>query len=41
MVAAQEMTLQQVLEGKTQYLVPLYQRPYQWGSCSSVSSGRT
>lgn len=31
MVAAQEMTLQQVLEGKTQYLVPLYQRPYQWG----------
>lgn len=31
MVAAQETTLQDVLEGTKQYLVPLYQRPYQWG----------
>lgn len=31
MVAAQETTLQRILEGEKQYLVPLYQRPYQWG----------
>ena len=31
MVAAQETTLQDVLEGTKQYIVPLYQRPYQWG----------
>ncbi|QGU07042.1 Methylated-DNA--protein-cysteine methyltransferase [Corynebacterium occultum] len=31
MVAAQETTLQELLEGTKQYLVPLYQRPYQWG----------
>ncbi|OLT10234.1 hypothetical protein BJF77_00425 [Kocuria sp. CNJ-770] len=31
MVAAQETTLQKILEGENQYLVPLYQRPYQWG----------
>lgn len=31
MVAAQETTLQEVLEGTKQYIVPLYQRPYQWG----------
>lgn len=31
LVAAQETTLQDVLEGTKQYLVPLYQRPYQWG----------
>ncbi|GAA5042062.1 GmrSD restriction endonuclease domain-containing protein [Nocardia callitridis] len=32
MVAAQETSLQKILEGTSQYLVPLYQRPYQWGS---------
>lgn len=32
MVAAQETTLQNLLEGTTQYHVPLYQRPYQWGT---------
>ncbi|UGT69337.1 DUF262 domain-containing protein [Nocardia gipuzkoensis] len=31
MVAAQETSLQKILEGTSQYLVPLYQRPYQWG----------
>lgn len=31
MVAAQETTLQDVLEGTKQYIVPLYQRPHQWG----------
>ncbi|MDQ4489036.1 DUF262 domain-containing protein [Sinomonas sp. ASV486] len=31
MVAAQETTLQKILEGTAQYVVPLYQRPYQWG----------
>lgn len=31
MVAAQETTLKELLEGTKQYLVPLYQRPYQWG----------
>lgn len=31
MVAAQETSLQKILEGTCQYLVPLYQRPYQWG----------
>ena len=31
MVAAQETTLQDILEGTKQYIVPLYQRPYQWG----------
>lgn len=31
MVAAQETNLQKILEGTSQYLVPLYQRPYQWG----------
>ena len=31
MVAAQEMNLQDILEGTKQYIVPLYQRPYQWG----------
>lgn len=31
MVTAQETTLQDVLEGTKQYIVPLYQRPYQWG----------
>ncbi|MDK8811151.1 DUF262 domain-containing protein [Corynebacterium sp. MSK035] len=31
MVAAQETILQDVLEGTKQYIVPLYQRPYQWG----------
>ncbi|GAA1764375.1 GmrSD restriction endonuclease domain-containing protein [Kocuria aegyptia] len=31
MVAAQETTLQKILEGENQYIVPLYQRPYQWG----------
>lgn len=31
MVATQETTLQDVLEGTKQYIVPLYQRPYQWG----------
>ncbi|WP_218002709.1 DUF262 domain-containing protein [Nocardia brevicatena] len=31
MVAAQETSLQEILEGTSQYLVPLYQRPYQWG----------
>jgi len=30
-VAAQETNLQKILEGTSQYLVPLYQRPYQWG----------
>ncbi|MFI7190654.1 DUF262 domain-containing protein [Nocardia nova] len=30
-VAAQETSLQKILEGTSQYLVPLYQRPYQWG----------
>lgn len=30
MVAAQETTLKEILEGSKQYLVPLYQRPYQW-----------
>lgn len=29
--AAQETTQQEVLEGTKQYIVPLYQRPYQWG----------
>ncbi|MGW6425907.1 GmrSD restriction endonuclease domain-containing protein [Nocardia sp. NPDC055053] len=31
MVAAQETSLQRILEGSSQYLVPLYQRPYGWG----------
>lgn len=31
MVAAQETSLQKILVGASQYLVPLYQRPYQWG----------
>ena len=31
MVTAQETTLQDVLEATKQYIVPLYQRPYQWG----------
>ncbi|ART21140.1 hypothetical protein CBE89_06210 [Corynebacterium striatum] len=31
MVAAGETTLRELLEGNKQYLVPLYQRPYQWG----------
>lgn len=31
MVAAQETSLQRILEGTSQYLVPLYQRPYGWG----------
>ncbi|WP_082393449.1 GmrSD restriction endonuclease domain-containing protein [Nocardia arizonensis] len=31
MVAATETSLQKILEGTSQYLVPLYQRPYQWG----------
>lgn len=30
MVQAQEVSLQRVLEGSTQFQVPLYQRPYQW-----------
>lgn len=30
MVKAQEVNLQKVLEGSYQFLVPLYQRPYQW-----------
>ena len=30
MVAAQETTLQGLLEGAKQYQVPLYQRPYSW-----------
>ncbi|WIW67237.1 DUF262 domain-containing protein [Kocuria sp. ChxB] len=30
MVAAQETSLQRILEGEKQYMVPLYQRPYQW-----------
>ncbi|GGN94175.1 DUF262 domain-containing protein [Nocardia rhizosphaerihabitans] len=32
MVAAQETSLQKILEGTSQYLVPLYQRPYGWGT---------
>lgn len=32
MVKADEAILRKVLEGENQYLVPLYQRPYQWGS---------
>lgn len=31
MVKAQEVNLQKILEGSYQFLVPLYQRPYQWG----------
>lgn len=31
MVKADEAILRKVLEGENQYLVPLYQRPYQWG----------
>lgn len=31
MVAAREVSVQKLLEGTSQYLVPLYQRPYQWG----------
>lgn len=31
MVAANETTLTELLGGPIQYLVPLYQRPYQWG----------
>lgn len=30
MVKADEAILRKVLEGENQYLVPLYQRPYQW-----------
>lgn len=30
-VAAQETSLQKILEDTSQYLVPLYQRQYQWG----------
>lgn len=32
MVAAQETSLQKILEGSSQYLVPLYQRPYGWST---------
>lgn len=32
MVKADEAILRKVLEGENQYLVPLYQRPYQWGT---------
>ncbi|MEO3746512.1 DUF262 domain-containing protein [Plantactinospora sp. B5E13] len=32
MVAAQETTLRELLEGAKQYQVPLYQRTYSWGS---------
>lgn len=32
MVAAQETTLQKLLQGAWQYQVPLYQRTYSWGS---------
>lgn len=32
MVRADEAVLRKVLEGDNQYLVPLYQRPYQWTS---------
>lgn len=32
MVAARETTLQELLEGSKQYLVPLYQRTYSWSS---------
>lgn len=32
MVRADEAVLRKVLEGENQYLVPLYQRPYQWSS---------
>ena len=31
MVAAREVSVQKLVEGTSQYLVPLYQRPYQWG----------
>lgn len=31
MVKAVESVVKNVLEGENQYLVPLYQRPYQWG----------
>ena len=30
MVKADEAILRKVLEGENQYMVPLYQRPYQW-----------
>ena len=32
MVKADEAILRKVLEGENQYLVPLYQRPYQWNT---------
>ncbi|WP_080796172.1 GmrSD restriction endonuclease domain-containing protein [Corynebacterium pacaense] len=32
MVAAQETTLRDLLAGAIQFVVPLYQRPYQWGT---------
>ncbi|MCX4095312.1 GmrSD restriction endonuclease domain-containing protein [Nocardia sp. alder85J] len=32
MVAAQETSLQKILEGTAQYFVPLYQRPFAWGT---------
>ena len=31
MVAAREVTLQELLGGSYQYTVPLYQRTYSWG----------
>ncbi|OXR39960.1 hypothetical protein B7C42_07967 [Nocardia cerradoensis] len=40
-VAAQEASLQKILEGTSQYLVPLYQRPYRWGRTTSRSCGAT